>query len=61
MRLIAHSSKWGNMYRHRYYLDGRRINEAEYTRLLAANESTMTRHHEDHLHWFRTTHESKKG
>lgn len=30
-------SKWGDLYRRRYYLDGRRVSEAEATRLLDAH------------------------
>lgn len=29
MILMMTSTKWGNLYRHRYYLDGRRISERE--------------------------------
>ena len=25
MRLIEHASKWGNLYRRRWYVDGRRV------------------------------------
>jgi hypothetical protein len=34
MRLTETSTLWGNLYRRRYYLDGRRIPEAEADRIL---------------------------
>ena len=30
MRLIQSSSLWGNMYRHRYYVNGKRVNKREF-------------------------------
>ena len=37
MRLMETASKWGNLYRFRYYLDGKRISTAEAHRLFDAN------------------------
>jgi hypothetical protein len=37
MKLVETASKWGNLYRLRYYLNGRRISDAEMRRLIAAN------------------------
>lgn len=30
MKLIDHASKWGNMFRHRYYINGYRVKEQEF-------------------------------
>lgn len=57
MKLINHASKWGNLYRHRYYKDGRRITEKEYLYHLGniITEEVYGRKLESHPTWFRVT------
>ncbi len=38
MILTQSSSLWGVVYRHRYYVDGRRVPDAEFARLWSAAE-----------------------
>lgn len=45
-RVIQSSSKWGNLYRHRFYIDGRRVREDEFDRAqadIAKSESEWSR------------------
>lgn len=61
MKLIQHSSLWGNLYRHRYYKDGKRISEAEYDRLLKERTDDLNRTLEKSGSVYRIVHRTKEG
>lgn len=57
MRLIDHASKWGNIYRHRFYIDGKRVSGRVFddTFLTLFYGKDFTRKSEGGGGWFRVT------
>lgn len=55
-KLVIYSSLWGNLYRHRYYINGLRVTESVFSdKLKSLKESTYIRTHESGSSWCRIT------
>lgn len=55
-KLVIYSSLWGNLYRHRYYVNGLRVTESVFLdNLESLKESTINRTHESGSSWYRIT------
>lgn len=59
MKLIETQSKWGNLYKRRYYVDGKLVSESEFDSALDKlmfehNHASMAAKYEDTPYGFRT-------
>lgn len=61
MKLIESASKWGNLYRRRYYVDGKRVTEAEFDAHMFDGSLDLKPHHEATAFGYRTTWETNDG
>lgn len=61
MKLIDHASKWGNLYRHRYYVNGKRVSESVFELTFAGffNVCSCITTQESDATWYRTTYTFK--
>lgn len=55
MRIVMTSSRWGNLYRFRYFVDGKRVSERAFAEAReAAGPECVMRNSEDTAYGYRT-------